>query len=226
MNERIAMGAEVGGVVGGLAELVLPHLDSAYNLARWLVGSGADAEDVVQEAYLRAFRYSSGFRGGDARSLLTIVRIPRTDGSGKREQMRLAQFDEDIHTSDLSRRTPSSCCCERRRTPRRQGVERARFGSGKFSCASWKAFTRRSPTSSARVGGHVDTVACTPPVSACSRRSSEAHVASNRFVDVEGRDAWVPPVENAIRSTHREFSDHVHSPHTCSPDVRRSGDLV
>src|SRR5258708_11145496 len=54
---------------------VLPHLDTAYNLARWLTRNDQDAEDVVQEAYLRAFKFFTGFHGGDGRSwLLTIVR--------------------------------------------------------------------------------------------------------------------------------------------------------
>jgi RNA polymerase sigma-70 factor (ECF subfamily) len=53
----------------------LPHLDAAYNLARWLSRSPADADDIVQDAMLRAFRGFDGFRGGDARAwLLTIVR--------------------------------------------------------------------------------------------------------------------------------------------------------
>ena len=55
--------------------LALPHLDAAYNLARWLTGSAADAEDVVQEAYLRAYRFFETFRGDNIRVwLLTIVR--------------------------------------------------------------------------------------------------------------------------------------------------------
>ena len=54
---------------------VLPHLDAAYNLARWLTRNDHDAQDVVQEAYLRAFRFFEGLRGTDARAwLLAIVR--------------------------------------------------------------------------------------------------------------------------------------------------------
>lgn len=56
-------------------EVALPHLSAAYNLAKWLTRNDHDAQDVVQEAYLRAFRFFSGFRGGDGRSwLLKIVR--------------------------------------------------------------------------------------------------------------------------------------------------------
>src|SRR5262245_30791248 len=56
-------------------EAVLPHLDAAYNLARWLTRNDADAQDVVQDAFLRALRFFGGFRGEDARAwLLTIVR--------------------------------------------------------------------------------------------------------------------------------------------------------
>jgi RNA polymerase sigma-70 factor (ECF subfamily) len=65
--------------------VALPHLDAAYNLARWLARSPGDADDIVQEAMLRAFRGFDGFRGTDAKPwLLTIVRnvffssIPRS----------------------------------------------------------------------------------------------------------------------------------------------------
>ena len=53
----------------------LPHMDAAYNLARWLSRSATDAEDIVQDAMLRAFRSYDGFKGGDAKPwLLAIVR--------------------------------------------------------------------------------------------------------------------------------------------------------
>jgi RNA polymerase sigma factor (sigma-70 family) len=56
-------------------EVVMPHLDAAFNYARWLSRNEADAEDVVQDAYVRAFKFFTSFRGNDARSwLLTIVR--------------------------------------------------------------------------------------------------------------------------------------------------------
>jgi RNA polymerase sigma factor (sigma-70 family) len=82
---------------------LLPHLDAAYNLARWLVRNGTDAEDLAQEAYLRAWRAFAGFRGGDGRSwLLTIVR--NTCYTWLRENRRhglAVEFNEDIHSEDV-----------------------------------------------------------------------------------------------------------------------------
>jgi len=61
--------------VGLVRDLTLPHLDSAYNLARWLMGSPQDASDVVHTAFLRAARYVHTYAGGNARAWwLSIVR--------------------------------------------------------------------------------------------------------------------------------------------------------
>ena len=79
---------------------VLPHLDSAYNLARYLTRDVHDAEDVVQEAYLRALRYFGGYRGGDARAwVLAIVRNTfHTCRRRERHQDEAMEFDEERHS--------------------------------------------------------------------------------------------------------------------------------
>src|SRR6202035_677980 len=90
------------GQAGGFEEVVLPHLDAAYNLARWLVRKPQDAEDIVQEAYLRAFKFSGGYQGGDARAwVLKIVRNTSYSFLEKNRPADLAeQFDETVHTTD------------------------------------------------------------------------------------------------------------------------------
>jgi RNA polymerase sigma-70 factor, ECF subfamily len=63
------------GQLSSFDRLTLPHLNAAYNLALWLVRSESDAEDIVQESYMRAFRGFHGFSGTDAKPwLLAIVR--------------------------------------------------------------------------------------------------------------------------------------------------------
>jgi RNA polymerase sigma-70 factor (ECF subfamily) len=81
---------------------VLPHLDAAYNLARWLTRNEQDAQDVVQEAYLRAFRFFPGFRGGDARAwLMKIVRNTcYTWLHVNRPLQDAAEFDENFFPPD------------------------------------------------------------------------------------------------------------------------------
>ena len=83
-------------------QAVLPHLDSAYNLARWLTRNDQEAEDMVQEAYLRAFRFFPGFRGGDARAwLMKIVRNScYTWMHVNRHHKDFIEFDEDLFSPD------------------------------------------------------------------------------------------------------------------------------
>jgi len=80
-------------------EVMLPHLDAAHNLAKWLVRNEQDAQDVVQEAYLRAFRSFAGFRGSNGRAwLLTIVRNTSYTLLQKNRAVDLTTtFDEEIH---------------------------------------------------------------------------------------------------------------------------------
>src|ERR1700677_2488479 len=79
--------------------LVLPHLDSAFNLARWIVRNRTDAEDVAQEAMFRAYRFFRGFHGGDARAwLLQIVRNTCFTWMEKnRPAEPTAEFNEELH---------------------------------------------------------------------------------------------------------------------------------
>ena len=82
--------------------MALPHLDAAYNLARWLTRNAHDADDLVQSAYLRAFRFADSFHGGDARAwLLTIVRhtyyTALRDGQAQRGDV---SFDDNLHDLD------------------------------------------------------------------------------------------------------------------------------
>lgn len=84
-------------------QLVLPHMDAAYNLARWLVRNPHDAEDLAQEAMTRAIKFFSGFRGGDPRAwLLTIVRNSCFTWLGRNRAKDLAEFDEEAHSPGIS----------------------------------------------------------------------------------------------------------------------------
>ena len=79
----------------------LPRLDAAYNLARWLVRNEHDAEDLVQEAYLRALKFFGGFHGVNARTwLLAIVRNTcYTWLKENRAHSSMTPFDEELHGS-------------------------------------------------------------------------------------------------------------------------------
>jgi RNA polymerase sigma-70 factor (ECF subfamily) len=92
----------VNDQLGDFEQAVLPHLDAAYNLARWLLRNDQDAQDVAQEAYLRAFRFFPGFRGSNARAwLLKIVRNTcYTWLQAERPLQDAAEFDENLFRPD------------------------------------------------------------------------------------------------------------------------------
>jgi len=79
-------------------DVVVPHLDAALRLARWLTRNEHDAKDVVQEASLRAFRYFRTFNGGDGRAwFLRIVRNTCSSYCRRRRDRRMDAFDERHH---------------------------------------------------------------------------------------------------------------------------------
>jgi RNA polymerase sigma-70 factor (ECF subfamily) len=91
-------------------EAMLPHLDAAHNLAKWLLRNEQDAQDVVQEAYLRAFRSFSGFHGTNGRAwLLTIVRNTSYTLLKKSHAVDLTtSFDEEIHATGHESVSPAT----------------------------------------------------------------------------------------------------------------------
>ena len=93
--------------------VVLPHLDAAYTLARYLTRDADDAQDIVQEASLRAFRYFAGFRGtepGEGRAwLLAIVRnTARTWRERNRHHAQATAFDEELHSERVAEDHPEA----------------------------------------------------------------------------------------------------------------------
>jgi RNA polymerase sigma factor (sigma-70 family) len=91
-------------------QAILPHLDAAYNLARWLMRDENEAADAVQDACLRALRFIGGFRGGDGRSwLLAIVRntcYSRLKQGTIRE--RETEFDDELHSPEIETANPEA----------------------------------------------------------------------------------------------------------------------
>jgi len=106
-------------------ELFLPHLDAAYNLARWLVSDDQDAQDVVQEAYVRAFKGFAGFRGDNPRAwLLTIVRNTAYTWIKRRAPAdKLIPFDEEAHVV-RAEAAPSEQSQEKRREYLEEALKR------------------------------------------------------------------------------------------------------
>jgi RNA polymerase sigma-70 factor (ECF subfamily) len=81
--------------------IALPHLDAAYTLARYLLRDPHDAEDAVQEAYLRAMKYFGSYRGGDPKAwVMAIVRNQCRTKSLSRQVAKSVEFDEEVHSDD------------------------------------------------------------------------------------------------------------------------------
>jgi RNA polymerase sigma-70 factor (ECF subfamily) len=100
MNNELHRSATTPALSESFDDVVLPHLDAAYRLARWLMRNEHDAEDVVQDATLRAFRYFRTFTGGDGRAwFLRIVRNTCSGWRSHRIEALSDPFDEEQHRS-------------------------------------------------------------------------------------------------------------------------------
>jgi len=102
--------ADTGEKVARFEAVIWPHFDAAYNLARWMTRNPSDAEDVTQEAMLRAFRFFDTFRGENGRVwLLTIVRNTCLTWIRRQlPQQNSAEFDERLHTDLQASLTPET----------------------------------------------------------------------------------------------------------------------
>ena len=108
-------------------EIFLPHLDAAYNLARWIVQNDQDAEDIVQDAFVRAFKGFHGFRGGNGRAwLLTIVRNTAYTWINKRmPDQKLVPYVEERHADIISiDQSANESVIEKRRQDLSDALER------------------------------------------------------------------------------------------------------
>ncbi len=89
-------------------QTILPHIDAAFNLARWLLNNDQDAEDIVQESYLRAYKYFTSYQGGNSRSwLLTIVRNScYTWLHQNRAQAETVELNDELTSTELDPGNP------------------------------------------------------------------------------------------------------------------------
>jgi RNA polymerase sigma-70 factor, ECF subfamily len=102
-------GATTETPAGSFDDVVLPHLDAASRLARWLLRNDDDADDVVQEASLRALRYFRTFTGGNSRAwFLRIVRNTCSGWRGHAVHAPTEPFDEELHSYDRSGTDPET----------------------------------------------------------------------------------------------------------------------
>jgi RNA polymerase sigma-70 factor, ECF subfamily len=95
---------------------LLDHLDASYNLARWLTQNEHDAEDIVQDAYLRAIRHFGGFKGGECKAwFLTIVRNLCYDSMRNKGRDRTMPFNEEIHNTHVATSDPEAPLLQKER---------------------------------------------------------------------------------------------------------------
>ena len=92
-------------------QTIFRHIDAAYNLARWMIKNDQDAEDIVQESFLRAYKYFSSYQGGNGRSwLLTIVRNTCYTWLHENQAQGLTvDLDEEIASAELDKDNPEQC---------------------------------------------------------------------------------------------------------------------
>jgi RNA polymerase sigma-70 factor, ECF subfamily len=98
--------------------VVLPHLSAAYRLARYLTQNDSDADDVVQEAFLRALKYFGGFRGeGASQSRAWLLAIVRNMAHTWRRRLHIGslttEFDETVHSEAIADEHPGSALSRR-----------------------------------------------------------------------------------------------------------------
>jgi RNA polymerase sigma-70 factor, ECF subfamily len=109
MSRALYQPAAASPSAGTFDDVVLPHLDAAYRLARWLMRNEHDAEDAVQEAALRALRYFQTFSGGDGRAwFLRIVRNTCCGWRGRTIDAATDPFDEERHVASWPPSDPES----------------------------------------------------------------------------------------------------------------------
>jgi RNA polymerase sigma-70 factor (ECF subfamily) len=91
-------------------QAILPHLDAAYNLARWLMRNEDEAADAVQDACVRALRFIGGFRGGDGRVWLLAIVRNTCYSRLKRDTIREmeTEFDDELHSLETEAANPEA----------------------------------------------------------------------------------------------------------------------
>jgi RNA polymerase sigma factor (sigma-70 family) len=166
-------------------EAVLPHLDAAYNLARWLARNEEDAQDIVQEAYLRAFRFFPAFRGGDPHSwIMKIVRNTCYTWLHENRPLQDAlEFDENLFSPDSRSPNPEEVVLQNDSgTLVRKALERLP--------ANFREVLQRDRRNHGFGFGHrdVELIACAGPLSSSSEGSNGRRLCPNLTANPASED--------------------------------------